>query len=79
MALALEAPVPVSMRSPALMGRLICMGTTVGRRSLAVNAVICILLCNVREEKEPPVVAHGGTLSSINPPPLPAWLERMNN
>lgn len=26
------APVPVMMRSPALIGRLICMGITVGRR-----------------------------------------------
>lgn len=43
-----------------------------------VNAVICILLRNVFEEKEPPDVAHGGTGKHYHPSTR-ALLERMNN
>lgn len=53
---ALEAPVPVMMRGPALIGRLICMGITVGRRSLVwlmLSSVFCSVM-HVKRKSCPP-------------------------
>lgn len=67
-ALALEAPAPVMTRSPASIGAAdlhgnYCRATQPG----VVNAVICILLCNARKEKELPAAARGGTWKHYHP------------